>query len=75
MSALDPIGAQHSDVPNAIVGGEPTATIVIPCREVDEYVTQCVKHCGQLEYGRYETILLPDHSAVGSCDARVIAAG
>ena len=38
----------------------PFVSIIIPCREIEGYAKECVKHCNQLDYGSYEIILLPD---------------
>jgi len=37
-----------------------SVSIIIPCKEIDDYVRECVKHCRQLDHGSYEIILLPD---------------
>lgn len=38
----------------------PKVSIIIPCKEIDEYAKQCVKRCQQLDYENFEIILLPD---------------
>lgn len=37
-------------------------SIIIPCKEVDRYAEECVKHCLALDYPNYEILLLPDHA-------------
>jgi cellulose synthase/poly-beta-1,6-N-acetylglucosamine synthase-like glycosyltransferase len=40
----------------------PTVSIIIPCKEIDDYTIECVNHCKKLEYDNYEIILLPDNN-------------
>ena len=35
-------------------------SIVIPCKEIDAYVEECMSHCLKLNHNNYEIILLPD---------------
>jgi cellulose synthase/poly-beta-1,6-N-acetylglucosamine synthase-like glycosyltransferase len=37
-------------------------SIIIPCKEIDDYTRECINHCKQLNYDSYEIILLPDNS-------------
>jgi cellulose synthase/poly-beta-1,6-N-acetylglucosamine synthase-like glycosyltransferase len=53
----------------------PVVSIIIPCKEIDDYVRECVKHCRQLDYGRYEIILLPDDALDKMDGVRVIPTG
>ena len=46
-------------------------SIIVPCRIVDSYVDECLKHCLELDYPRYEVLLLPDSMAAGSWEDRV----
>jgi cellulose synthase/poly-beta-1,6-N-acetylglucosamine synthase-like glycosyltransferase len=39
---------------------KPMVSIVIPCKEVNGYVRQCLGHCLGLDYGNFDIILLPD---------------
>lgn len=39
---------------------ESFVSIIIPCRGIDEYARECIKHCLKLEYKDYEILLLPD---------------
>jgi len=40
----------------------PVVSIIIPCKEIDDYARECVKHCRQLDYGSYQIVLLPDYA-------------
>ena len=40
----------------------PSVSIIIPCKDVDDYTLECITHCKELEYEKYEIILLPDNS-------------
>ena len=37
-------------------------SIIIPCKDIDNYTRECIKYCNQLDYDSYEIILLPDDS-------------
>jgi cellulose synthase/poly-beta-1,6-N-acetylglucosamine synthase-like glycosyltransferase len=50
-------------------------SIIIPCKDIDDYTRECVKHCKQLDYENYEIILLPDDSEEIIEDVNVIATG
>lgn len=39
---------------------KPLVSIIIPCKEVDEYTIESVNVCKQLNYSNFEVILLPD---------------
>jgi len=53
----------------------PLASIIIPCKDVDDYTRECIKQCRQLNYDSYEIILLPDDSKEIIEDVNVIASG
>ena len=38
----------------------PSVSIIIPCKEIDNYVKECVSQCKRLDFGNYEIIVLPD---------------
>ena len=42
---------------------QPSVSIIIPCRDVDPLVIECVGHCSRLDYEPFEIILLPDTEA------------
>jgi cellulose synthase/poly-beta-1,6-N-acetylglucosamine synthase-like glycosyltransferase len=50
-------------------------SIIIPCKDIDDYTRECVKHCNQLDYENYEIILLPDDSEEIIEGVKVIATG
>lgn len=53
----------------------PTVSIIIPCKEVDDYARECVTHCKQLDYGNYEIILLPDNALEKVDGVKIIPTG
>ena len=38
-------------------------SVIIPCREVNSYTQECIKHCTGLDYPDYEILVLPDTEA------------
>jgi cellulose synthase/poly-beta-1,6-N-acetylglucosamine synthase-like glycosyltransferase len=44
------------------MSSKPLVSIIIPCKEVDDYTQECVEHCMRLDYPNFEIILLPDYS-------------
>ena len=38
----------------------PLISIIIPCKECNDYVEECIHHCKEIDYDSYEIILLPD---------------
>ena len=53
----------------------PSVSIIIPCKEIDDYLKECVKHCKQLDYGNYEIIILPDNALEKVEGVKVISTG
>ncbi len=51
-------------------------SIIIPCRDLDDYTNECIEYCKLLDYPNFEIILLPDfpidHAILG---VKVIATG
>lgn len=39
---------------------KPLVSIVIPCKKVDSYTRECIEKCKDLDYEKFEIILLPD---------------
>jgi len=37
-------------------------SIIIPCKDVDDYTKECIEYCRRLDYPNFEIILLPDYS-------------
>jgi len=52
----------------------PFVSIIVPCRTADPQTQECIRRCNQLEYGRFEIIVLPDHECSLE-GARVVATG
>lgn len=50
-------------------------SIIIPCREVDDYTKECVKHCKELDYDNYEVILLPDDALKNVDGVKIVPTG
>ena len=42
----------------------PTVSVIIPFRRVDEYLLECVQRCEELDYDNFEILLLPDQPVV-----------
>ena len=54
---------------------QPSVSIIIPCKEVDQYTENCVKHCKRLDYKNYEILLLPDSRLEKMDGVRMIPTG
>jgi cellulose synthase/poly-beta-1,6-N-acetylglucosamine synthase-like glycosyltransferase len=50
-------------------------SIIIPCKDIDNYTHECIKHCDQLDYDSYEILLLPDNSGETIEGVEVIPTG
>jgi GT2 family glycosyltransferase len=51
-------------------------SIIIPCREINDYTRECLAHCRNLEYGELEIIVLPDAEPNEDLDGvRIIPTG
>jgi cellulose synthase/poly-beta-1,6-N-acetylglucosamine synthase-like glycosyltransferase len=50
-------------------------SIIIPCKEIDDYAKECVEHCRQLDYEDFEIILLPDDEKEKIKEIKIIATG
>jgi len=57
------------------MSGSPLVSVIIPCREIDDYARECVRHCRQLGYGNFEMILLPDDVEEKVEETRIITTG
>ena len=42
------------------MSSKPLVSIIIPCKEVDQYTKESIAVCKQLDYSNFEIILLPD---------------
>jgi cellulose synthase/poly-beta-1,6-N-acetylglucosamine synthase-like glycosyltransferase len=50
-------------------------SIIIPCKEVDDYTRECIAACKQLTYPNIEIILLPDFPAPAMDGVKIIPTG
>jgi cellulose synthase/poly-beta-1,6-N-acetylglucosamine synthase-like glycosyltransferase len=50
-------------------------SIIIPCKEVDDYTRECIEFCKHLKYSNFEIILLPDSLSVEIDAVKIIATG
>ncbi len=50
-------------------------SIIIPCKDVDDYTRECIEYCRRLDYPNFEIILLPDYPTEAIDGVRVIATG
>lgn len=54
----------------------PFVSIIIPCRDVDNYARECVEGCRELDYEDLEIIVLPDYAQEMTIDGvKVIPTG
>jgi cellulose synthase/poly-beta-1,6-N-acetylglucosamine synthase-like glycosyltransferase len=53
----------------------PLVSIIIPCKEVDDYTRECIEFCKRLKYSSFEIILLPDSLSVKIDAVTIIATG
>jgi cellulose synthase/poly-beta-1,6-N-acetylglucosamine synthase-like glycosyltransferase len=54
---------------------KPSVSIIIPCKNVDDYTRECIAYCERLDYAAFEIILLPDSANELIDGVRVIATG
>lgn len=43
----------------------PLVSIIIPCRNIDDYTRRCLVYCDKLEYRNFEVVLLTDWACAG----------
>ena len=53
----------------------PLFSIIIPCKEINDYAKECVEYCKQLDYKYYEIILLPNSTSAEIEGVKVISTG
>lgn len=53
----------------------PLVSVIIPCREIDDFAKECVEHCKHLNYGNCEIILLPDNASEGVNQVKIVSTG
>lgn len=52
-----------------------SVSIIIPCRKIDEYTKECIKHCRRLDYANFEIILLPDDAPERIDGVKIVPTG
>ena len=57
------------------MSSKPLVSIIIPCKDVDDYTRECIEYCRRLDYPNFEIILLPDYSTEAIDGVKVIATG
>jgi cellulose synthase/poly-beta-1,6-N-acetylglucosamine synthase-like glycosyltransferase len=50
-------------------------SIIIPCKDVDDYTRECIEYCRRLDYPNFEIILLPDYSTEAIDGVIILATG
>lgn len=50
-------------------------SIIIPCKDVDDYTRECIENCRRLAHSNFEIILLPDYFTQAIEGVKVIATG
>jgi cellulose synthase/poly-beta-1,6-N-acetylglucosamine synthase-like glycosyltransferase len=53
----------------------PLVSIIIPCKEIDEYTRECIESCKRLDYESYEIIVLPDNASEEVEGVRIVPTG
>jgi cellulose synthase/poly-beta-1,6-N-acetylglucosamine synthase-like glycosyltransferase len=46
-----------------IISSEDRVSIIIPCKEIDNYTLGCIEFCQKLDHRNFEIIVLPDNAA------------
>jgi len=54
---------------------QPKVSIIIPCKDVNSSVEECIEHCNKQDYDNYEIILLPDSSTKEMKGIKIILTG
>ena len=58
-----------------MMSAAPLVSIIIPCKEVDDYTRECIEFCKRLKYSSFEIILLPDSLSEEIDAVRIITTG
>jgi len=53
----------------------PSISIIIACKEVDNFALECVNHCKKLNYSNHEIILLPDYTSEEINGVKIVSTG
>lgn len=65
----------RSRAPRIEMPETPLVSVIIPCREIDDFAKECVEHCKHLNYGNCEIILLPDNASEGVNQVKIVSTG
>ncbi len=62
------------------MNGQPSVSIIIPCKTIDNYTRECIYRCKRLDYptSSYEIIVLPDEESLNfnsSDEVKIISTG
>ena len=55
------------------MSSKPLVSIIIPCKNIDDYTRECIEYCRRLAYPNFEIILLPDYSTEVIEDVIIVA--
>ncbi len=58
-----------------MIGNNPKLSVVIPVKEFNPNLDECINHCLELDYPDYEIIVLPDSSIELPYNVRVVPTG
>lgn len=51
-------------------------SIIIPCREISEYTTECIRNCLSLDFASYEILVLPDfNTSLNIPNIKIVSTG
>ena len=53
----------------------PKVSIIIPCKHIDNYTEQCIRHIKELDYSDFETIVLPDEDCKKIEGVKIVSTG
>ncbi len=65
------VNVGHVQSNNTVVDGRqeisplnysPLVSIIVACKAIDSYTTECIQRCLQLDYPRFELLVLPDYA-------------
>lgn len=55
---------------NEKMTSKPEVSIIIPCKNINSHVRECIQHCMNLDYPNYEILLLPDYPVSNAEDQK-----
>lgn len=53
----------------------PSVSIIIACKEVDDFALECINCCKKLNYDNHEIILLPDYTSENINGVKIVSTG